>query len=43
MLIKYEMLGAANYSSFLDKVIIGFKEYSFLIVKTLIIYRMGED
>ena len=42
-LIKYEKLGVANRFSFLNKVIIGFKECSFLIIKTLIIYRMGED
>jgi len=42
-LIKYEKLGAANCSSFLNKVIIGFKEHSSLIIKTLIIYRIGED
>jgi len=42
-LIKYKKLGVANRSSFPNKVIIGFKECSSLIIKTLIIYRMGED
>ena len=42
-LIKYKKLRAANYSSLLNKVIIGFKKYSSLIIKTLIIYRIGED
>jgi len=41
-LIKYKKLRAANCSSLLNKVITGFKEYSSLIVKTLIIYRIGE-
>ena len=42
-LIKYKKLEVANCSSFLNKVIIGFKECSSLIIKTLIIYRMGEN
>jgi len=42
-LIKYKKLGVANYFSLLNKVITGFKEYSFLIIKILIIYRMGEN
>jgi len=42
-LIKYEKLGVANCFSLLNKVIIGFKEYSSLIAKILIIYRMGKD
>jgi hypothetical protein len=42
-LIKYKKLGAANCSSLLNKVIIGFKEYSSLIIKILIIRRIGED
>jgi len=42
-LIKYKKLGAANRFSLLNKVIIGFKEYSSSIIKTLIIRRMGED
>ena len=42
-LIKYKKLGAANRSSFPNKVIIGFKECSSLIIKILIIYRIGED
>ena len=43
VLIKYKKLKAVNCSSFLNKVIIGFKKYSSLIIKTLIIYRIGED
>ena len=43
VLVKYKKLGVVKYSSLLNKVIIGFKEYSFLIIKTLIIHRMGED
>jgi len=42
-LIKYKKLRATNYSSFLNKVITGFKECSSLIIKTLIIHRIGED
>jgi len=42
-LIKYKKLGVANRSSLLNKVIIGFKECSSLIIKILIIYRIGED
>ena len=42
-LIKYKKLEVANRSSLLNKVIIGFKECSSLIAKTLIIYRMGEN
>jgi len=42
-LIKYKKLGAANRSSFLNKAIIGFKECSSLIIKILIIRRIGED
>jgi len=43
VLIKYEKLGAANCSSLLNKVIMGFKECSSLIAKTLIMRRMGEN
>ena len=43
VLVKYEKLGAAKHSSLLDRIIIGFKECSSLIAKTLIIYRIGED
>ena len=43
VLVKYKKLGAAKYSFFLNKIIIGFKEYSSLIIKTLIIHRIGED
>ena len=42
-LVKYKKLGVAKYSSLLDKIIAGFKECSSLIIKTLIIYRIGED
>jgi hypothetical protein len=42
-LIKYKKLGVANRSSLLNKVIIGFKECSSLIIKTLIMRRIGED
>ena len=42
-LIKYKKLGAAKHSSFLDKIITGFKKYFSLIIKTLIMYRIGED
>jgi len=42
-LIKYKKLGAANCSFFLNKVITGFKEYSSLIIKILIIRRIRED
>jgi len=42
-LIKYKKLRAANYSSLLNKVIMGFKKYSSLITKTLIILRIGKD
>jgi hypothetical protein len=42
-LIKYKKLEVANRSSLLNKIIIGFKECSSLIIKTLIIYRIGED
>jgi len=41
--MKYKKLGAANYSSLLNKVIISFKKCSSLIIKTLIIYRIGEN
>jgi len=43
VLIKYKKLGVANYSSLLNKVIIGFKECSSLIIKILIMRRIGED
>jgi len=43
VLIKYKKLGVANYFSFLNKVITGFKECSSLIIKIIIIYRIGED
>jgi len=42
-LIKYKKLGVANRSSLPNKVIIGFKECSSLIIKILIIRRIGED
>jgi hypothetical protein len=42
-LIKYKKLGVANRSFLPNKVIIGFKECSSLIIKTLIICRIGED
>jgi len=42
-LIKYKKLGAANYSSLLNKVITGFKECSSLIIKILIMRKIGED
>jgi hypothetical protein len=42
-LVKYKKLGAVKHSSLPNKVIMGFKECSFLIIKTLIIYRMGKD
>jgi len=42
-LIKYKKLEAANRSFFLNKVITGFKKYSSLITKILIIRRIGED
>ena len=42
-LVKYKKLRVAKYSSLLDRIIMGFKECSSLIVKTLIIYRVGED
>ena len=43
VLVKYKKLGAVKCFSLLGKVIMGFKECSFLIVKTLIMCRMGED
>jgi len=43
VLVKYKKLGVAKHSSLLDRIITGFKEYSSLIVKTLIICRIGED
>ena len=43
VLVKYKELKVVKHSSLLGRVIIGFKKYSFLIAKTLIIYRMGED
>jgi len=43
MLIKYKKLGVANRSFLLDKVIISFKKCFSLIVKTLIMRKMGED
>ncbi len=42
-LVKYKKLGVIKHSSFLGRIITGFKEYSSLIVKTLIICRIGED
>ena len=42
-LIKYKKLKVAKYSFFLGKVITGFKKCSSLIIKTLIIHRIGED
>ena len=43
ILVKYKKLGAAKHSFFLDSIITGFKECFFLIVKTLIMYKIGED
>jgi hypothetical protein len=43
VLIKYKKLGVAKCSSLLNKVIMVFKECSSLIIKTLIIYRMGKN
>ena len=43
VLVKYKELKVVKHSSLLGRVIIGFKEYFLLIIKTLIIYRMGED
>ena len=43
VLVKYKKPKVVKYFSLLGKVITGFKEYSSLIIKTLIIYRMGED
>ena len=42
-LIKYKKLGVANRSFLLNKVITGFKKCSSLIIKTLIIHRIGEN
>ena len=42
-LIKHKILGAAKYSSLLNRIITGFKEYSSLIIKALIMRRIGED
>ena len=42
-LIKYEKLGVVNRSSLPNKVIIGFKECSSLIIKILIIYKIREN
>ena len=42
-LVKYKKLGVVKYFSLLNKVITGFKECSFLIIKTLIMRRIGED
>ena len=42
-LVKYKKLGVAKYSSLLDRIITGFKECFSLIIKTLIMCRMGED
>ena len=43
VLVKYKKLGVVKYSFLLGKVITGFKEYSSLIIKTLIIYRIRKD
>jgi hypothetical protein len=43
VLVKYKKLKAVKYSSLPGKVIMGFKECSSLIIKTLIIYKMGEN
>ena len=43
VLIKYKKLGAAKYSFLLNRIITGFKKCSSLIIKTLIMCRMGED
>ena len=42
-LIKYKKLGVANCSSLLNKGIISFKKCSSLIIKTLIIRKIGEN
>jgi hypothetical protein len=42
-LVKYKKLRAAKCFSLLGKVIMDFKKCSFLIIKTLIIYRIGEN
>ena len=42
-LVKYKKLKIVKCSSLPGRVIIGFKEYSSLIIKTLIMHRMGED
>ena len=43
VLVKYKKLKVVKCFSLLGKVIINFKKCSSLIVKTLIIYRIGED
>ena len=43
VLVKYKKLGVIKYSSLLDRIIMGFKECSSLIIKTLIMCRIGED
>ena len=43
VLVKYEKLGAAKHSFFLNSIITGFKKCFFLIVKTLIMHRIGEN
>jgi len=42
-LVKYKKLGAAKHFSFPNSIITSFKECSFSIIKTLIIYKMGEN
>ena len=43
VLVKYKKLGVAKHSFLLDRIIIGFKECSSLIIKTLIMCRIGEN
>ena len=43
VLVKYKKLGAAKCFSLPGKVIMGFKECSSLIAKTLIMCKIGED
>ena len=42
-LVKYKKLKAAKHFSLPNKIIVGFKKCSFLIVKALIMHKMGED
>ena len=43
VLVKYKKLKAVKHSSLLGRVITDFKEYSSLIIKTLIIYKIRKD